>query len=154
MQINTHSVSVCLSGILYGTMTLELGGQVSITCEKTGYSAQLEFKLKVCVCVCSCQCVLLFKLLWHLEEQWGADRKATDITSVTYQTNCHTDNGTTSTNEWCSVWLVSIAWLIFFFHHSRSLAAVIVSIRSAGRSNLGRRCWRHSRGTGWVCVLI
>ncbi|XP_056101278.1 oxysterol-binding protein-related protein 8 isoform X5 [Rhinichthys klamathensis goyatoka] len=33
-------------GILYGTMTLELGGQVSITCEKTGYSAQLEFKLK------------------------------------------------------------------------------------------------------------
>uniref|UniRef100_A0A3B4DQX2 Oxysterol-binding protein n=1 Tax=Pygocentrus nattereri TaxID=42514 RepID=A0A3B4DQX2_PYGNA len=33
-------------GILYGTMTLELAGQVSITCEKTGYSAQLEFKLK------------------------------------------------------------------------------------------------------------
>ncbi|XP_072566284.1 oxysterol-binding protein-related protein 8-like isoform X2 [Paramormyrops kingsleyae] len=33
-------------GILYGTMTLELGGQVTIMCEKTGYSAQLEFKLK------------------------------------------------------------------------------------------------------------
>uniref|UniRef100_A0A673JAI9 Oxysterol-binding protein n=1 Tax=Sinocyclocheilus rhinocerous TaxID=307959 RepID=A0A673JAI9_9TELE len=33
-------------GILYGTMTLELGGQVSIACEKTGYSAQLEFRLK------------------------------------------------------------------------------------------------------------
>ncbi|XP_052410387.1 oxysterol-binding protein-related protein 8 isoform X2 [Carassius gibelio] len=33
-------------GILYGTMTLEMGGQVSITCEKTGYSAQLEFRLK------------------------------------------------------------------------------------------------------------
>ncbi|KAM8882783.1 oxysterol-binding protein-related protein 8 isoform 4-T7 [Synchiropus picturatus] len=33
-------------GILYGTMTLELGGQVTIACEKTGYSAQLEFKLK------------------------------------------------------------------------------------------------------------
>uniref|UniRef100_A0AAY5EL65 Oxysterol-binding protein n=1 Tax=Electrophorus electricus TaxID=8005 RepID=A0AAY5EL65_ELEEL len=33
-------------GILYGTMTLELAGQVTITCEKTGYSAQLEFKLK------------------------------------------------------------------------------------------------------------
>uniref|UniRef100_A0A6Q2YJY6 Oxysterol-binding protein n=1 Tax=Esox lucius TaxID=8010 RepID=A0A6Q2YJY6_ESOLU len=33
-------------GILYGTMTLELAGQVSIACEKTGYSAQLEFKLK------------------------------------------------------------------------------------------------------------
>lgn len=34
-------------GILYGTMTLELGGQITIACEKTGYSAQLEFKLKV-----------------------------------------------------------------------------------------------------------
>ncbi|XP_053506134.1 oxysterol-binding protein-related protein 8 isoform X4 [Ictalurus furcatus] len=33
-------------GILYGTMTLELAGQVTIMCEKTGYSAQLEFKLK------------------------------------------------------------------------------------------------------------
>ncbi|XP_015208360.1 oxysterol-binding protein-related protein 8 isoform X2 [Lepisosteus oculatus] len=33
-------------GILYGTMTLELGGQINITCEKTGYSAVLEFKLK------------------------------------------------------------------------------------------------------------
>lgn len=35
------------SGIVYGTMTLELGGQITIACEKTGYSAQLEFKLKV-----------------------------------------------------------------------------------------------------------
>lgn len=34
-------------GILYGTMTLELGGTLSITCQKTGYSAILEFKLKV-----------------------------------------------------------------------------------------------------------
>uniref|UniRef100_H2RR95 Oxysterol-binding protein n=1 Tax=Takifugu rubripes TaxID=31033 RepID=H2RR95_TAKRU len=33
-------------GILYGTMTLELGGQITIACEKTGYSAQLEFRLK------------------------------------------------------------------------------------------------------------
>ncbi|TKC43773.1 hypothetical protein EI555_014488, partial [Monodon monoceros] len=33
-------------GILYGTMTLELGGTVNITCQKTGYSAILEFKLK------------------------------------------------------------------------------------------------------------
>ncbi|XP_029901326.1 oxysterol-binding protein-related protein 8 isoform X4 [Myripristis murdjan] len=33
-------------GILYGTMTLELAGQITITCEKTGYSAQLEFRLK------------------------------------------------------------------------------------------------------------
>lgn len=43
------SLSLALSppGILYGTMTLELGGQITIACEKTGYSAQLEFKLKV-----------------------------------------------------------------------------------------------------------
>ncbi|XP_039617821.1 oxysterol-binding protein-related protein 8 isoform X2 [Polypterus senegalus] len=33
-------------GILYGTLTLELGGQINISCEKTGYSASLEFKLK------------------------------------------------------------------------------------------------------------
>ncbi|KAG7278610.1 hypothetical protein CRUP_013353 [Coryphaenoides rupestris] len=33
-------------GILYGTMTLELAGQITVSCEKTGYSAQLEFKLK------------------------------------------------------------------------------------------------------------
>ncbi|MGH0144165.1 UNVERIFIED_CONTAM: hypothetical protein FKN15_006995 [Acipenser sinensis] len=34
-------------GILYGTLTLELGGQINIMCEKTGYSALLEFKLKL-----------------------------------------------------------------------------------------------------------
>uniref|UniRef100_A0AAR2KR37 Oxysterol-binding protein n=1 Tax=Pygocentrus nattereri TaxID=42514 RepID=A0AAR2KR37_PYGNA len=33
-------------GILYGTMTLELGGKVTIECEKTKYFAELEFKLK------------------------------------------------------------------------------------------------------------
>ncbi|MCJ8735807.1 hypothetical protein PDJAM_G00251690 [Pangasius djambal] len=33
-------------GILYGTMTLELGGKITIECEKTKYSAELEFKLK------------------------------------------------------------------------------------------------------------
>ncbi|XP_059508595.1 oxysterol-binding protein-related protein 8 isoform X3 [Stegostoma tigrinum] len=33
-------------GIVYGPMTLELGGHVNITCEKTGYSAIIEFKLK------------------------------------------------------------------------------------------------------------
>ena len=34
-------------GILYGTMTLELGGRVTIHCEKTKCIAHLEFKLKV-----------------------------------------------------------------------------------------------------------
>ncbi|XP_061577437.1 oxysterol-binding protein-related protein 5 isoform X2 [Cololabis saira] len=33
-------------GILYGTMTLELGGKVTIECEKTKCFAELEFKLK------------------------------------------------------------------------------------------------------------
>ncbi|XP_063045348.1 oxysterol-binding protein-related protein 5-like [Engraulis encrasicolus] len=33
-------------GILYGTMTLELGGRVTIECEKTNCMIQLEFKLK------------------------------------------------------------------------------------------------------------
>ncbi|XP_043914937.1 oxysterol-binding protein-related protein 5 isoform X2 [Protopterus annectens] len=33
-------------GILYGTMTMELGGCVTIECQKTGYKAELEFKLK------------------------------------------------------------------------------------------------------------
>lgn len=34
-------------GILYGTMTLELGGKVTIECEKTKCFLELEFKLKV-----------------------------------------------------------------------------------------------------------
>ncbi|XP_005997641.1 oxysterol-binding protein-related protein 5 [Latimeria chalumnae] len=33
-------------GILYGTMTMELGGKVTIECEKTKYRAELEFRLK------------------------------------------------------------------------------------------------------------
>lgn len=37
----------CISGILYGTMTMELGGKVSIECAKNNFQAELEFKLKV-----------------------------------------------------------------------------------------------------------
>lgn len=33
-------------GILMGTMTMELGGKVTIECEKTGYSTEMEFKLR------------------------------------------------------------------------------------------------------------
>ncbi|CAL8104965.1 unnamed protein product [Orchesella dallaii] len=33
-------------GILVGTLSMELGGNVSIICEKTGYFTELEFKLK------------------------------------------------------------------------------------------------------------
>ena len=35
-------------GILMGTLTMELGGKVSIDCDKTGYKTEIEFKLKVC----------------------------------------------------------------------------------------------------------
>ncbi|MGH0122819.1 UNVERIFIED_CONTAM: hypothetical protein FKN15_003306 [Acipenser sinensis] len=38
-------------GILYGTMTMELGGKVTIECEKTKYTAELEFKLKPFLCI-------------------------------------------------------------------------------------------------------
>jgi len=31
-----------------GTLTMELGGKVSIDCDKTGYRTEIEFKLKVC----------------------------------------------------------------------------------------------------------
>lgn len=33
-------------GILMGTLTMELGGKVTIDCEKTGYHTEIEFKLK------------------------------------------------------------------------------------------------------------
>nr|CAB3264584.1 oxysterol-binding protein-related protein 8 [Phallusia mammillata] len=33
-------------GIIYGKMTMEFGGKVTIACEKTGYTTELEFKLK------------------------------------------------------------------------------------------------------------
>ncbi|NWV18702.1 OSBL8 protein, partial [Origma solitaria] len=44
--VMTMPYAHCKGRILYGTMTLELGGTVNITCEKTGYSATIEFKLK------------------------------------------------------------------------------------------------------------
>ena len=34
-------------GLLIGSITMELGGVVNIRCEKTGYNAEIEFKLKV-----------------------------------------------------------------------------------------------------------
>ena len=35
------------SGILIGTLTMEMGGKVCINCPKTGYRCDMEFKLKV-----------------------------------------------------------------------------------------------------------
>uniref|UniRef100_A0A3B4A5I9 Oxysterol-binding protein n=1 Tax=Periophthalmus magnuspinnatus TaxID=409849 RepID=A0A3B4A5I9_9GOBI len=66
-------------GILYGTMTLELGGQITITCEKTGYSAQLEFKLKPflgssdCVNQFSGKIKLGKEVLATLEGHWDSE---------------------------------------------------------------------------------
>lgn len=41
------NVTFYLIGILIGTLTMELGGVVTIHSEKTGYHAEIEFKLKV-----------------------------------------------------------------------------------------------------------
>nr|XP_057932942.1 oxysterol-binding protein-related protein 8 isoform X1 [Doryrhamphus excisus] len=66
-------------GILYGTMTLELGGQITIGCEKTGYSAQLEFKLKPflgssdCVNQVSGKIKLGKEVLATLEGHWDSE---------------------------------------------------------------------------------
>ena len=42
--LNSSSDSI---GILIGKLAMELGGKVTIVCEKTRYSADIEFKLKV-----------------------------------------------------------------------------------------------------------
>ncbi|XP_075065670.1 oxysterol-binding protein-related protein 8 isoform X4 [Mixophyes fleayi] len=76
-------------GILYGTMTLELGGNVTIMCEKTGYSAVLEFKLKPflgnddCVNQISGKIKLGKEVLATLEGHWDSEvfihDKKTDV---------------------------------------------------------------------------
>lgn len=60
-------------GILIGTLTMELGGVVTINCEKTGYKAEIEFKLKVrlfflSVTFCRLHIVLMAITfcIWHL----------------------------------------------------------------------------------------
>nr|XP_057931478.1 oxysterol-binding protein-related protein 5 isoform X2 [Doryrhamphus excisus] len=60
-------------GILYGTMTLELGGKVTIECEKTKCFTELEFKLKVHrkpLLFCFCPAVLELSLtFWFCSPQ-------------------------------------------------------------------------------------
>lgn len=53
----------CISGILYGTMTMELGGKVNIECEKNNLQAELDFKLKVMCTACGREC---------MELEWGS----------------------------------------------------------------------------------
>ncbi|KAK7878145.1 hypothetical protein WMY93_031226 [Mugilogobius chulae] len=79
-------------GILYGTMTLELGGQITITCEKTGYSAQLEFKLKPflgssdCVNQFSGKIKLGKEVLATLEGHWDSEIFINDKKTGTIET--------------------------------------------------------------------
>ena len=47
MRMDSVKCFYLFSGIILGTFTMELGGKVNIECEKTGYRAELEFKLKV-----------------------------------------------------------------------------------------------------------
>jgi len=47
IQVAQLTCILVVVGILIGTLTMELGGVVTIKCEKTGYWAELEFKLKV-----------------------------------------------------------------------------------------------------------
>ena len=44
--VNTNH-EIDFTGILIGTLTMEMGGKVSISCPKTSYRAEVEFKLKV-----------------------------------------------------------------------------------------------------------
>ncbi|XP_027015381.1 oxysterol-binding protein-related protein 8 isoform X2 [Tachysurus fulvidraco] len=79
-------------GILYGTMTLELAGQVTISCEKTGYSAQLEFKLKPflgssdSVNQISGKIKLGKEVLATLEGHWDSEIFMNDKKSAVYET--------------------------------------------------------------------
>ncbi|XP_072309387.1 oxysterol-binding protein-related protein 8 isoform X5 [Eucyclogobius newberryi] len=79
-------------GILYGTMTLELGGQITIMCEKTGYSAQLDFKLKPflgssdCVNQFSGKIKLGKEVLATLEGHWDSEIFINDKKTGTMET--------------------------------------------------------------------
>uniref|UniRef100_A0A8C6V2P6 Oxysterol-binding protein n=1 Tax=Neogobius melanostomus TaxID=47308 RepID=A0A8C6V2P6_9GOBI len=79
-------------GILYGTMTLELGGQITITCEKTGYSAQLEFKLRPFLGSSDCVNQILGKIklgkevLATLEGHWDSEIFINDKKTGTMET--------------------------------------------------------------------
>ncbi|MBN3272587.1 OSBL5 protein, partial [Polyodon spathula] len=60
-------------GILYGTMTMELGGKVTIECEKTKYTAELEFKLKPFLCISSSVNMISGRILLGSELQATID---------------------------------------------------------------------------------
>lgn len=63
-------------GILIGTLTMEMGGKVSLTCPKTGYRCDLEFKLKPFLGIGEASNRIVGKLkmgsdtLAHIEGHW------------------------------------------------------------------------------------
>ena len=57
-HFEVYTLAVNVVGILIGTLTMELGGLVTIKCEKTGYHAELEFKLKVWILLCCLFCTV------------------------------------------------------------------------------------------------
>lgn len=57
-------------GILIGKLTMELGGKVCIECPKTGYSAEIDFKLKVFIFICKLFLSVLTNLLFKATT-WG-----------------------------------------------------------------------------------
>ena len=78
-------------GILFGTLSMELGGKVHIHCEKTGYQTDIEFKLKPylfgakdCNAIMG-QITLGGKVLATIEGKWDSEIFLTDHRSKTPQ---------------------------------------------------------------------
>ena len=76
-------------GILFGTLSMELGGKVQISCEKTGYQTDIEFKLKPylfgakdCNAIMG-QITLGAKVLATIDGKWDSEIFLTDHRSKT-----------------------------------------------------------------------
>jgi len=72
---------------------MELGGVVTIKCEKTGYWAELEFKLKVSAAFYSdngthYSCILIDIFRFHLVESSRSLRTIRDYFAVFSQAGC------------------------------------------------------------------
>lgn len=72
-------------GILMGTLSMELGGKISIECESTGYKTELEFKLKPFLggadhtnCVVG-KIKLVKEVLATIEGHWDGEIRIKDV---------------------------------------------------------------------------
>ncbi|KAL9893141.1 oxysterol-binding protein-related protein 8 isoform 1-T1 [Glossina fuscipes fuscipes] len=72
-------------GILMGTLSMELGGKISIECESTGYKTELEFKLKPFLggadhtnCVVG-KIKLVKEVLATIEGHWDGEMRIKDV---------------------------------------------------------------------------